>query len=445
MTILVQKTLLTLFVVLALTSGAFAQGSITPTGTPGATMKSLDQIEPRTRISSLPFTIGTPGSYYLTASLNVTAGNAITINANNVTVDLNGFTLSSTEASPAGTGILLSGNRSHIHIQNGHIRGNVVYSAGSYSGSGFANGISYTGTLSSVRVTNVSVSGCSMHGINVGFGTSRIVESCTADTVGGNGLHADTVSNSVAYQSGMSGITAVTVNNSSGHTVGSGSGVDGETVTNCYGYANTNRGIRANGTATNCFGQSNTGRGLSAKNASGCFGLSATGIGLDADMVSNCFGQSNSNYGIYSYVATNSYGYSVTNGTGLYAFGNATNCTGESGGSGNGLEVEESALNCLGTSSTGTGLLGINVMNCTGRSGSGTGLAGSLVQNSSGSTNSGSDTFHFGIYAGSVAIGCYGSNPGAGLAIAVQGIAVSCIAAGGQSDIGYSYHYNMPP
>jgi hypothetical protein len=34
-----------------------AQGSLTPPGAPAPTMKTLTQIEPRTPISSLPFTI----------------------------------------------------------------------------------------------------------------------------------------------------------------------------------------------------------------------------------------------------------------------------------------------------------------------------------------------------------------------------------------------------
>src|SRR5580698_1789256 len=52
----------------------FAQGSLTPPGAPAATMKSLDQIEPRTPISSAPFTITNPGSYYLAANLTVSSG-----------------------------------------------------------------------------------------------------------------------------------------------------------------------------------------------------------------------------------------------------------------------------------------------------------------------------------------------------------------------------------
>jgi hypothetical protein len=43
-------------------------------------MKSLDQIEARTPISSAPFTISAPGSYYLTTNLTTAVSNAILIN-----------------------------------------------------------------------------------------------------------------------------------------------------------------------------------------------------------------------------------------------------------------------------------------------------------------------------------------------------------------------------
>ncbi len=62
-------------------------------------MKSLDQIEARRPIDptqpgfSTPYTISNPGSYYLTGNLAVTAGDAIVIAVDGVTLDLNGFTL----------------------------------------------------------------------------------------------------------------------------------------------------------------------------------------------------------------------------------------------------------------------------------------------------------------------------------------------------------------
>src|SRR5690242_12742968 len=84
-------------------STAFAQGTLTPPGAPSPTMKTLDQVQPRTPISSLPFFIGAPGSYYLTTNLTGGSGtNGITISGGSVTLDLNGFTLSGVAGSTNG-------------------------------------------------------------------------------------------------------------------------------------------------------------------------------------------------------------------------------------------------------------------------------------------------------------------------------------------------------
>ena len=69
-----------------------AQGSLTPPGPPAPSMKTLAQIEPRTPISSLPFTINQSGSYYVTTNLiGVSGQNGIIVQTRNVTIDLNGF------------------------------------------------------------------------------------------------------------------------------------------------------------------------------------------------------------------------------------------------------------------------------------------------------------------------------------------------------------------
>src|SRR6202453_25883 len=77
-------------------SALFAQGSLTPPGPPGATMLTLSQIEPRTPISSGGFIITAPGSYCLTTNLVCTNTFGIETFANNITLDLNGFSLTGT-------------------------------------------------------------------------------------------------------------------------------------------------------------------------------------------------------------------------------------------------------------------------------------------------------------------------------------------------------------
>lgn len=70
----------------------FAQGGLTPPGAPAPLFKTLHQVEPRMPISSLPITITNPGSYYLATNATVTGG-GIRVRTNDVSLDLNGFTI----------------------------------------------------------------------------------------------------------------------------------------------------------------------------------------------------------------------------------------------------------------------------------------------------------------------------------------------------------------
>ena len=102
-----------------------AQGSLTPSGSPSATMKTLQQVEPRTPITNLPYTVSVPGSYYFTGNLSISSGSSITIITNDVTLDLCGYAIKYTGISISSAGIRLSGTTNallkRVVIKNGSI------------------------------------------------------------------------------------------------------------------------------------------------------------------------------------------------------------------------------------------------------------------------------------------------------------------------------------
>jgi hypothetical protein len=356
-------------------STCLGQGALTPPGPPAPTMKSLAQIEARTPISTAPFTITQPGSYYLTTNVTVSGGNAITIATNGVTLDLNGFSISSTEASPTGTAILLNGSLRNITIANGLIQGGVTNNgSGVYSGPGFANGIYCSGSQPiNARVSGISVSGCQYDGIDLGH-SGTVVEGCVVQTVGGYGIVAGSVSDSTAENFGNSGVYAYTANN-------------------CYGSSSAIGGGVIADTAINCRGSSSSGNGVYATTANNCYGSSSSGNGVYAFTANNCYGSSSSGTGVYAwYTATGCYG-SSSSGTGLFAPA-ALNCNGSSSGSGSGVSASI-ANNCYGYSSSGYGVgVSFTATGCDGYSYSGTGLYAFIANVCHGTGNPGLSSPH---------------------------------------------------
>ncbi len=87
-------------------------------------MRTLTEIEPRIPISTAPYMITSPGSYYLTGDLVVTGVlNAIQVQTSHVDIDLNGFSIISQGAEPGVDGILQFTSASGLRIRNGHFRG----------------------------------------------------------------------------------------------------------------------------------------------------------------------------------------------------------------------------------------------------------------------------------------------------------------------------------
>lgn len=199
------------------------QGPLTPPGPPAATGRSLEQIEPRTPIAAAS-NLTLPGSYYLTSNITVASGNGISISSDNVTLDLNGFTISSTSPTPSGSGILVSTSSNQVTIRNGHILGTTIFSSGTFSGGGFITGITAL-TSRNVQVSDVSVSGMGSNGINLSLtaDAGTLIRGCTVRTASVSGLRASAISDSAALQiGGAAAIEAGSVSNSVGTLTGAG-------------------------------------------------------------------------------------------------------------------------------------------------------------------------------------------------------------------------------
>jgi len=285
---------------------AWAQGNLTPSGAPAPTMKSLDQIEARTAITNTIslVTIAQSGSYYLTHNLTVSTGDAIDITTNNVTLDLNGFTISSTAASSTGVAILLGSSSAlrNVTILNGFIKsGTTNNGLNVYAGSGFNYGISFNAQPTMVSVRDVTVSGCLQAGIYLTQNGS-LVENCKVLSTGGMGIYATTVRQCVVRDCGNGAIQCEGAYDCSGETtslnvvytiVGSvvqncsgtcvnGYAISGTTVNNCSGVAyGAGVGIYAT-VANNCSGTSSSGAGLViVESAHDCTGSCPAGTGIE--------------------------------------------------------------------------------------------------------------------------------------------------------------------
>ena len=79
-----------------------------------------------TAITALPYTITSPGLYYLSNNLtsSETSNNAITVNADDVTIDLMGFCLTGPGkgSGTSNNGIMVAATRTNVEIRNGSIK-----------------------------------------------------------------------------------------------------------------------------------------------------------------------------------------------------------------------------------------------------------------------------------------------------------------------------------
>ena len=247
--------------------GVLAQGSLTPPGVPAPTMKTLEQIEPRIDLQNAPasavtttdanfhYIITQPGSYYLSANLGVTKLNGIQINAEGVTLDLNGFEISRASGS-GGNGIEIAATSHRASVRNGSLKA-------------FAYGLRSLGAAAGARgcaFRELSASNCTTAGMFVGEGA--VLESCRALSNSGDyGIYADSGSS-------LTNCTATANTGSAGLYASKGS-----SLTNCSAEKNiATYGLFAGegSSLTNCSASSNSGEyGIFAGNGSSLTNCSA--------------------------------------------------------------------------------------------------------------------------------------------------------------------------
>ncbi|MFG0274927.1 MAG: right-handed parallel beta-helix repeat-containing protein [Phycisphaerales bacterium] len=281
-----RSTIVSTILAASLTGAAFA-GSLTPPGAPSATMKTLDEIEPRIPIGPLTtpgdadsvYRIAQPGSYYLTDHVNVTLGKrGIEIASDDVTLDLGGFTVRG--------------------IQNGTFEGIAAIAAGSTRknisvGNGVVTNVSGPGVQlfdsEGAIVHDMRIDSTGADGLVAGFG--GVVERVTVVECAGDGFNA---SNGTVFrdcnarQNGIHGF------------------VGRMTASGCTASDNGGAGFNGNGSFENCLSSSNDLSGFfinAPSNLTGCTAISNLTDGFVASnepsIALNCIASNNGDAGFY--------------------------------------------------------------------------------------------------------------------------------------------------
>jgi len=265
----------------------YAQGALTPPGAPAPTMKTLEEIEPRTIINSAntpgdedsTFKITQPGSYYLAANLLGESGkHGVEVAANSVTIDLMGFTL-----------IGVSGSLNGIFTEATGVQGVTILngSVTDWAESGIA-----MSTVADARIEHVTASTNGLSGIHIG--QNSVVTNCVAGNNGATGIRGGLgcVITHCAASENATGIT----------------GSIGSNIRDCTSSDNeTGFSLGRDATISSCTARGNTSIGISVSRE--CYAVNNNCIG-NGSGIKDTFGQ---NRIVGNHCAQNTIGFEITN------------------------------------------------------------------------------------------------------------------------------------
>ncbi len=253
-----------LLAALVLGGGSSSAPVVTPLGTPALLPLVSVGCDARTRIASLPYTISSPGSYVVAGALTGASGSSgITVAADDVTIDLNGFTLSGVAGSAHG----ISGAGQGVTVFGGTLRG------------WGQDGIHLTG--SRIRLQDLTLA--SNGGAGLAVAGSGVVERLVAESNGGDGVTLGTVS--ARSQFAISASLAVSNGGSGFKVTGTGAQFDTLVLESCTARTNGVDGfqVRETGSLRGCasMGNGNDGYSLVGSAATACTSDDNTGDGYE--------------------------------------------------------------------------------------------------------------------------------------------------------------------
>ncbi len=260
-----------------------------PPGPVSPTMKTLEEMEPRRFIeqSDIPLVITASGSYYLKENLIPAAlGDPfiIEVRADNVTIDLRGFTIiGSTEVTTADDGILVNEGTNGLTVHNGTIT--LCQDAG-------VDAFTLNFDTRDCMYRDLRLVGNLGAGLEAG--SNSTVDNCLAARNGAAGFFlspGSVISRSVSAENGASGITSFL----SGQLV----------IDRCTANNNAADGIALGGSCrvVACEASANGGAGIRITSGAVVEGCSVTandaeGIVIGGGIVRGCMASGNSSHGI---------------------------------------------------------------------------------------------------------------------------------------------------